>query len=617
MHPDTPPTDRPARLRLVDIRVGPGRQLQLGGTLAGVLAERHDRSDAANWIISTVAGPRPPESDGSIDVGGKFVSVHSLPAPMLAPGAPRVIDSELLRIQWRAACARRRDELAAAHASYRLERYRIEAALERARSRRVPLPREVEAAAAAFRAPEPLPVPVAEPEPVAPKPELVQEPAASEPASAPTEGEDAADNATVRARLESLLAALDALPSAPLPEGGLLADAWDAHSLLVRVRDAVDDLPSTGVERIEARVDAARAAVAKTSSGVPEVIREHIEQCHLGVLQAEALVLSAKRRERSNAVTGYEHAVAAELIALADAGIESYAAFVAIVEESTGPANASARRAALSDLAAARAAFDSVLQVPDMPTRAELEEREELMRARATQLLGREPGADPAGELRALRVPTEAHDDLLDEIAAALRSGGIEPAGNVVDFARAFLVPAGAPPASRPEAAPSAPPPPRPQPAPRAAPQSPAAARAVDVAALEQQRFAHDRALEQLDTDLAAIDGVYNAPLSALGAADLTYAVEVILDLYRRGQLLGGQLPLVLDGALDGLSAAGREAAVNALVEADDLQTIVVSDDVEVMQSLARTGVVIVRWPERDSNEPDPSRLQPTPAPGA
>ena len=86
MHPDTPPSDRPARLRLVDLRVRPGRQLHLGGSLAGVLTETRDRSAAANWIAATVAGPRPPETDGSIDLGGEIVSVHSLPSPMLAPG---------------------------------------------------------------------------------------------------------------------------------------------------------------------------------------------------------------------------------------------------------------------------------------------------------------------------------------------------------------------------------------------------------------------------------------------------------------------------------------------------------------------------------------------------
>ena len=176
MHPDTPPTDRPTRLRLVDIRVGPGRELHLGGTLAGVLTEARDRTAAANWIAATVAGPRPQESDGSIDVDGQVVSVHTLPSPMLAPGVARVIDGDLLRTQWRTSCARRRDELAATHASYRLERYRIEAALERARSRRVPLPRQVEAAMASIAPPVLDPAPAADPRspvraPPAPTPE--------------------------------------------------------------------------------------------------------------------------------------------------------------------------------------------------------------------------------------------------------------------------------------------------------------------------------------------------------------------------------------------------------------------------------------------------------------
>jgi len=414
MHPDTPPSDRPTRLRLVDIRVGPGRRLHLGGTLAGVLAESRDRAAAASWIGATVAGPRPPESDGSIDVGGQVVSVHTLPSSLLPPGMARVIDGDLLRTQWRTSCARRRDELAATHASYRLERYRIEAALERARARRVPLPREVEAAMAPVAPPAPVIEPAVE---AAPPPEVT---AAPEPAPAIEHG-PGADDPRFREQLQSLIATLDALPAAPLPEGGLLADAWDAHALLARVRDAVDALPSADVDRLEERVNNARAALARTASGPSEDVRAHIEQCHLGVLQAEAFVLSAKRRERARAVTGYEHAVAAELLALADAGIESYPSFVAAVEEAAGAANAAARRAAQSELADARAEFDAVLGVPDMPTRGELDEREAQMRVRATELLGRPPGFDPAGELRALRVPTEGRAELLEEIADALR----------------------------------------------------------------------------------------------------------------------------------------------------------------------------------------------------
>ena len=50
---------------------------------------------------------------------------------------------------------------------------------------------------------------------------------------------------------------------------------------------------------------------------------------------------------------------------------------------------------------------------------------------------------------------------------------------------------------------------------------------------------------------------------------------------------------------------------------ADDLQTIVVSDDVEVMQSLAQTGGTLVRWPAHDPSHRDGSPRQPTPTPSA
>ena len=352
------------------------------------------------------------------------------------------------------------------------------------------------------------------------------------------------------------------------------------------------------------------------------------------MLEAEGQLLVAKRRHRARAIAGYEHAVAAELLALADAGIESYASFLLLVEAADDPSTALARRLAEAEFAEARAVFDDALQVPDMPTRAELDEREAQMRSRSSQLLGYPPGNDPAAELRALRVPTEGRVELLDEIADVLRKRGIVVTGDVVDHARAFV--ASSEKAAAVEQEPTPPPPPSPSPSPSRSPSPPPpraepepvapgpprpaavkSARALDVEALEQQRFAHDRALEQLDTDLAAIDAVYNADLTALGAADLSRAVEVLLDAYRDRHLLAGQLPLVLDGALDGLRAPAREAAIKVLAGADDLQTIVVSSDVEVMQSVAQAGGTLVRWPAREAGPDDAARLQPAPAPGA
>src|SRR5436190_8855067 len=128
--------DSTARLRLVDVRLSAGEtSLHFGGGLAGVLTAPPDRSVAAHQIVATVIGPRPAGAAGSVDVDGRVISVHSLPTLTLPPSAPAVLDRHDLSAQWQALCARRRGELAAAHASGRLERHRIAAALERARER--------------------------------------------------------------------------------------------------------------------------------------------------------------------------------------------------------------------------------------------------------------------------------------------------------------------------------------------------------------------------------------------------------------------------------------------------------------------------------------------------
>jgi hypothetical protein len=595
MDPDTRPPDHPTRWRAVDLRVSPGRELHLGGQLAGILTETRDRAAAANWVSSTIVGPRAAEADGSIDIDGTVVSLQTLPSPMLAPGQPRVVDQGLLWTQWRSSCARRRDELAASHASHRLERYRIEAALERARTRpRVPAV-----------SPEPVP---AEPDPPPTAADAAGASGTEPEMGATVDGPD--DGADLRPQVQALLATLDGLAAAPLPEGALLAEAWEAHAAVVRVRNAVEAVPSADVEALERRVDAARATLAETSAGIPEQARAQIEECHRGVVEAEAALFAAKRRHRSRAITDYEHAVAAELVTLADAGLDSYASFLLAVDDGAAASNAAARRFAQTDLEDARAELDEALQVPDMPTRAELDERGAQIVARASELLGHPPGPDPGGELRALRVPTEERTEVLDELARVLAAAGVTIVGDVVECARTYLAPR----SPRPEPArqdPPAVPSPPPEPV-RVAAAPVSSVRVVDVETLEQQRVAHDRALELLDTQLAAIDAVYNADLRSLPAAELTRAVEVLLDRYRTGHLMGGQLPLVLDGALDGLGRPAREAAVQVLSSALDLQTIVVSDDVEVMQTLAQAGGTLVRWPVRVAGTDDAPAREPT-----
>ena len=94
-------------------------------------------------------------------------------------------------------------------------------------------------------APEPDPRPLCpSPSGRAPQPEVATGRGGGRRASRTAEPDRSTTSSCARS-LQSLIATLDALPAAPLPEGGLLADAWDAHTLLVRVRDAVDELPSS------------------------------------------------------------------------------------------------------------------------------------------------------------------------------------------------------------------------------------------------------------------------------------------------------------------------------------------------------------------------------------
>jgi hypothetical protein len=312
---------------------------------------------------------------------------------------------------------------------------------------------------------------------------------------------------------------------------------------------------------------------------VPAEVQARIEQAHDDVLEAEAALLAAKRRKRAKMVERYEQAVAVELVALADSGIESYAAFLAAVAEGEA-ADAGQRAEAEAELGVARAALDEARLVRDVPTGRELGERAELIRARAAELLGRAPGADPASELRALRLEPERSERELAELADALRAAGVTESTNVAATARAFLatprdlVTAGG------ETGPLT-------------PLSP-----EEVADLTGQRHEHERLLDDLERDLVRLDQVASVPIEHLPPGELVAALDRVFDRYRSGALLGGTLPMVIDGVLDEIAPESREAAVRYLAGADDVQIIVVSDDPEVLQSLAYAGASLVRWPE-------------------
>jgi len=562
-----------ARVRLIDLRVGAERpSLHFGARLSAILTEPGSRSVAAHAIAVTVAGPRPDDADGSVEVDGAVVSVRTLPSPLLPPGAPILVDREVLVARWHAWCARRRDELAIAHASGRLDRHRIEASLEQARAR----------PAAAEPASD-------EAEPAVPP----------SPPAGPAAVPDA--NASRRVRIAALLESADAEETPPLPEGQFLADAWAAHMVLVRACAADDEVPQRELERLEQRVDDARRALADLPHGPPEDVCAHIERSHREVAAAEQNLIDAKRRHRNRAVARYEQAVAIELVALADAGIESYASFRVLVA-AAAEADAGGRAAAEAEFEAAREALDQARMVRDVPTRRELAEREALIRSRATELLGRPPGRDPERELRALRVEPDRNPEAIDAIASALAEAGIDPAGDVVGTARAFVAGALAGPGdvepvvSEPAA-----------PVVTEAATPPVEVPVVEVptvddeeiADLEAERRAHDRQLSEIEQEMARVGDL--AALDVANLDDLAPAIDALFAEYRAGALLDGVLPLVIDGVLDGIGREARDRMVQQLAGVDDVQIVVVSEDPEVLQALAYAGASLVRWPESAS----------------
>jgi len=534
---DSRNSDTTARLRLVDVRLNAGEtSLHFGGGLAGVYTATADRSAAAHQIVATVTGPRPADAAGSVDINGRVVSVHSLPPLPLPPSAPAVLDRDDLSAHWQALCARRRGDLAATHASRRLERHRIAAALDHARAREAGRlePAEPQPWSAAITVDSAgLPVP-------------------------------ARASAELRAQIRALMKSIDALSTAPSPEAMALADAWDAHTELLRARAAA---PVVDLGTAEERVRRARMGVAMTSGGVPEATRDEIDRRHRDVVESEARLFEARRKTRVEAVAQYEAAVAAEKAALAEAGVDSYASFLVAI---AGAAGGEGSAVAQQELVEASAALDAARLAAGVTDNEDLHSRGVELRARAERLLGRTVvGGDPPAELRALRIESPGRSERVRELIEVLQAAGVER-GDAIQTARELLA------TDPPERTPGW----------------------GIVEGLEEEQARHERILADLETEIARLDQIYDADIDRVAPTDLAQVMESLLDSYRAGNLLGGRLPVVLDGAFDGLAAAARDAAVVVLSRNTDVQSIVVTDDLEVMKSVTAAGGTIVLWPE-------------------
>jgi hypothetical protein len=539
--------DAPGRLRVVDLPIGSDRPLHLGGGFACVLAAAHARRAAARWIATTIAGPPPPGSGDATDIDDELMSMQQRHSPLLPLRAPAVLDLDVLRALWRADCSRRLELMAATQASHLSQRQRIDAALESAHDRPAP-------------------------------------PAAGRRADAPSDLTDFKAAAKAYVRVQSLLAEAEALPPEPPSEALEIADAWEANVELLRQGEAIGAPTGKPAETPERRARPAPIAETATSGAVSDEVRAELERLHRAVVKAETRIFTQRRGPRNRAVKRYNAAVAAERIALANAGVDSYATFLLGADERELDHDDRARRAPDEEPAADSDELHAENDDLGIPRREALTARSDELRTRARALLGHEPGDDLASELRALPTDAPTRADPIRKIADCLRGAGIDVLDDVMGQARAFLQ---SPPSVHIPQAPTWP---------MMVPGS--VVPLGEVERLEQQRVEQEDLLEEIGVEMLRLDTTRDSDLVQLAPSDFVRVIEAMLDAYRAGEVLEGRLPLVLDGVLDGLDVEVRDAAVLALADADDAQIIVVTDDAEVTKRVSDAGGTIVRWPE-------------------
>jgi hypothetical protein len=226
-----------------------------------------------------------------------------------------------------------------------------------------------------------------------------------------------------------------------LDELEMRADVIEAE--LAQIRADADDAERRAVEalaiavewerykaRVAAAAAAARPATVDTGAPSPPGGLDAVVHAHLEVERLRSLLAAASRSERRELAQRFDAARAAEDVALRAEGCTSYAEYLTTrsVRPARNLSTPPARPAASPD-------------EPDAATAAaaarQLEETADALRAKAADVLGHEPGGDPAVELRelvgALTGGSQARSQLERELA------DIDERGNTLADERAAL----------------------------------------------------------------------------------------------------------------------------------------------------------------------------------
>jgi hypothetical protein len=390
--------------------------------------------------------------------------------------------------------------------------------------------------------------------------------------------------------LSVLCDAIDEFEPVEHPEALALADAFDELDAEPVAREPAEDVD---LGELTARVATARLSAAQIGGLVRPDARAQIEACHRAVVEAETSLFESRRKERSAALGRYQQAIAAERAALTRAGVDSYAAFLVAIAQGHGRVDLAALLRAELEVADAEAALRQARAQASAPAAADIDERRVVLRARAAQLLRRFPGDDPAADLRALRIPHPDRAVPCKELRELLSELGEHPSDEaLVATARA----AAAQRVADAEAAAAVPPaPPEPE-VDRDALTEEKRSLDDEIRGLVRDCAEHEQALTVLDHDRAYIDEISTQDLATMDLANVDALFGALFGSYRTGDLLAGRLPLVLDGALDGLEPARVDAVVDRIAAATDIQVIVVTADPHVDGALNAAHAHRVAW---------------------
>jgi hypothetical protein len=347
-----------------------------------------------HWLAGVIAGHIGEGVSGVVELAGRPVALHD--APPLPPDVPVILSADDFEAHRRARVDRQSGEIA-----QRREE------LDRGASDLAATRRALEAALGA----------------------LAQERGAAEAELAQLR--ERLDVASVRRRVAEALRVLRTTERRPVqaPAEALeLAERWE-HVRLARSAIERSGSPPS-IDECEARVEQARAHVAEIDAGAEGVSNEaaaHIQSLHEEVERAERALDRAKRGQRRQIEASVEAAVRHESDALARYGFPSRASFlVALAQGAPAPDANEIRHRAVEELEAALALLDSARELERVAGGRDLAEVEVELRGEAASLLGRFPGVDVAGELRAMRPDADELRVQRDELAARLADAGVE-----------------------------------------------------------------------------------------------------------------------------------------------------------------------------------------------